>query len=38
MDDFGYEYEDDPYFHDADPDYGYWDDDPNPYEGTYSEL
>jgi hypothetical protein len=37
MDDFGYEYEDDPYFYDADPDEGYWDDDPNPYEGTYSE-
>lgn len=22
----------------ADPDCGHWDDDPNPYEGTYSEL
>lgn len=32
-----YEYEDDPYFYDADPDYGHYDDDPNPYEGTYSE-
>lgn len=28
MDDYGY---------DADSDYGHYDDDPNPYEGTYSE-
>jgi hypothetical protein len=30
-----------PYFHDADPDLYepyQWDDDPSPYDGTYSEL